>query len=181
MTTLEKASYWLVSLICQPQQFCSWMVNYTRPGTEWRPVSCIDTIKADVNVIRRVVKKKGVSVELARGEARLFRNLSLVNKKVIPKTRNTDQPTGDLLKNGPSSVIRTLNQRTLSSGDLPEDAEFPVTLEIFFWATSLLQLLLFLVTRLSVSQERGDIVYTHCVPVAVMLMARRELTFQVWP
>ena len=37
-----------------------------------------------------VVKKKGVSVELSRGEARLFRNLSMV-KKVIPSTRNTEQ------------------------------------------------------------------------------------------
>ena len=37
-----------------------------------------------------VVKKRGVSVELSRGEARLFRNLSMV-KKVIPSTQNTEQ------------------------------------------------------------------------------------------
>ena len=37
-----------------------------------------------------VVKKKGASVELSRGEARLFRNLSMV-KKVIPLTWNTEQ------------------------------------------------------------------------------------------
>ena len=36
-----------------------------------------------------VVKKKGVSVELARGQARLFRNLSMV-KKVIPSSRGTE-------------------------------------------------------------------------------------------
>ena len=36
-----------------------------------------------------VVKKKGVSVELARGGARLFRNVSMV-KKVIPTTRNIE-------------------------------------------------------------------------------------------
>ena len=37
-----------------------------------------------------VLRTEGVSVELARGEARLFRNLSMV-KKVIPATKNTDQ------------------------------------------------------------------------------------------
>ena len=36
-----------------------------------------------------VVKRKGVSVELARGQARLFRNVSMV-KKVIPTTRNSE-------------------------------------------------------------------------------------------
>ena len=36
-----------------------------------------------------VVRKKGVSVELARGGARLFRNVSMV-KKVIPTTRNIE-------------------------------------------------------------------------------------------
>ena len=36
-----------------------------------------------------VVKRKGVSVELARGRARLFRNVSMV-KKVIPTTRNSE-------------------------------------------------------------------------------------------
>ena len=34
-------------------------------------------------------KKKGVSVELARGGTRLFRNVSMV-KKVIPTTRNIE-------------------------------------------------------------------------------------------
>ena len=36
-----------------------------------------------------VVKRKGVSVELVRGRARLFRNLSVV-KKVIPTTRKSE-------------------------------------------------------------------------------------------
>lgn len=36
-----------------------------------------------------VVRKKGVSVELARGQARLFRSLSMV-KKVIPLARSTE-------------------------------------------------------------------------------------------
>ena len=36
-----------------------------------------------------LLSKKGVSVELARGETRLFRNVSMV-KKVIPTTRNTE-------------------------------------------------------------------------------------------
>ena len=54
-----------------------------------------------------VVKRKGVSVELARGRARLFRNVSMV-KKVIPKTRNSKlvrrptQGVGDLPKELPS-------------------------------------------------------------------------------
>jgi len=39
------------------------------------------------------LRRKGVSVELARGEARLSRNLSIV-KKVIPATKNTDQSRG---------------------------------------------------------------------------------------
>ena len=38
-----------------------------------------------------VVSKKGVSVELARGQARLFRNVSMV-KKVNKATVNTGQP-----------------------------------------------------------------------------------------
>jgi len=36
-----------------------------------------------------VVRKKGISVELARRGARLFRNVSMV-KKVIPTERNTE-------------------------------------------------------------------------------------------
>ena len=35
-----------------------------------------------------VVRKKGVSIELARGGTRLFRNVSMV-KKGIPKAKNT--------------------------------------------------------------------------------------------
>ena len=47
------------------------------------------TTKFDPNPFT-VLRRKGVSVELARGEARLSRNLSMV-KKLIPATKNTDQ------------------------------------------------------------------------------------------
>ena len=55
-----------------------------------------------------VVKKKGVSVELARRGTRLFRNVSMV-KKVIPKARNTE-PVGRPTQGGsvPSHVNITL-------------------------------------------------------------------------
>ena len=59
-----------------------------------------------------VVSKKGVSVELARGQARLFQNVSMV-KKVSKATVNTGQPRN------PSSEDHTpsyLNVRTQDTG-----------------------------------------------------------------
>ena len=58
-----------------------------------------------------VVKKIGVSVELARGGTRLFRNVSMV-KKVIPTARNTEpvgRPTqgGSVPSNGNITLENT--------------------------------------------------------------------------
>ena len=53
-----------------------------------------------------VVKRKGVRVELARGRARLFRNVSMV-KKVIPTTRNSElvrRPTQGVSLPSPGNI-----------------------------------------------------------------------------
>lgn len=62
-----------------------------------------------------VIRKKGVSVELARGEARLFRNLSMVKKVIIP-ARNTD-PLGSPAQEGHVSIFpNVMPQSTEHSG-----------------------------------------------------------------
>ena len=62
-----------------------------------------------------VVSKKGVGVELARGEARLFRNVSMV-KKVTKATVNTGQPRNPSSEDHTPSYLNVRTQNTGHSG-----------------------------------------------------------------
>ena len=62
-----------------------------------------------------VVSKKGVSVELARGQARLFRNVSMV-KKVNKATVNTGQPRNPSSEDHTPSYLNVRTQDTGHSG-----------------------------------------------------------------
>ena len=71
-----------------------------------------------------VIRKKGVSVELARGEARLFRNLSMV-KKVIPSTRNIEQSGGPVQERRIPRYLNTAQPNTGHSGRPSRERHIP--------------------------------------------------------
>ena len=71
-----------------------------------------------------VIRKKGVSVELARGEARLFRNLSMV-KKVIPSTRNIEQSGGPVQERRIPRYLNTVQPNTGHSGRPSRERHIP--------------------------------------------------------
>ena len=71
-----------------------------------------------------VVSKKGVSVELARGQARLFRNVSML-KKINKATVNTGQPRNPSSEDHTPSYLNVRTQDTGHSGRLSQKRHIP--------------------------------------------------------